>query len=62
MKKSRQLQENDVTARDVLQVGIISVMADSYGRKPAILVGLVAALIFPLSVAIIPVRLRPCEI
>ena len=42
------------TIPQFLTVGIIAQMADSYGRKPAILVGIVASIAFPLSVAIIP--------
>jgi MFS family permease len=42
------------TIPQFLTVGIIAQMADSYGRKPAILVGVIAGIAFPLSIALIP--------
>eukprot|EP01043_Picozoa_sp_COSAG02_P066608 COSAG02_NODE_10424_length_1944_cov_1.831436_1_plen_472_part_00 len=42
------------TIPQFLTVGIIAQMADSFGRKPAILVGVIASIVNPLSVALIP--------
>ena len=42
------------TIPQFLTVGIIAQMADSFGRKPAILVGMWSMIVFPLTVAFIP--------